>query len=846
MVKKRGNDPAQIALPAVGGAGTGGDAVAMDAPDDAHINYALVEGVRPPMYTAMKYWGKKPHNIWRQFIERYCPIGGVIMDPFAGSAMAAFEAIKAGRKAIALDLNPLTSFVLEVFASPFDEPAFRTEFTRIHDAVEADPVYQSHFLTLHGGAPAVIHNYRWERGSVVHKAVEIPKPTKQDKRQRFIVPADAGDHTRAAQMGTLALPYWYPTERFPTSPIITHKFIADIGGNSFANLWTRRNLYLLSRIFQEILQVQSSGLRIQLLFGFVQTLHLSSRMVVPRNKKANRDFSGSWGRADYMVRQREMEQNPLVVFRRSCLEKQGVIAALKDAHESLPPKITVNNLNANKKIKAGATLNYGTVDIADLGDYVRPQSVDFVITDPPYAGLVRYLDLSLVWLVWLKHVDTRYAPDHNAEITLAKGPESRTAYRRRLQQAFQQIHTALKDDGYLVVTFHHPKLREWNDFVNAVRAAGFRFDKVTHQYNRRSGESNVSMPYGTSGADFYIRCVKKRDIDFTDDRSGLEHFIRQKAIETIAARGEKTPYEFIVAALIPEMLQAGYLQPDEYKSEIRRVLEADVGKNKIFEVTENPDTKAGDYWWFNDPREHINHPDRPLADRVADEVLGILRRKISVRFDDVLGRLFQNYPNGLTPDPRSIRGVLERFAVPAAGKWKLKPAVERLATEHTAVIQKLLGIGARAGFATYAGKREQPDVCADGRQLHEHATIRDLAAAGLPLDEKRLERVRWIDALWLDVAAQSVACVFEVENSTAFMSAIQRGSNLSADIPKFMVIPDGREAELRATIDPLFSREFNRNGWQYLTYSAVERLARHAKPSVAEFAKAASTLPEDG
>ena len=81
------------------------------------INYALVEKTRPPIYTAMKYWGKKPHNIWRKYIETYTPEGGVYLDPFAGSAISAFEAVKAGRKAIAFDLNPLTSFLIKFFVA---------------------------------------------------------------------------------------------------------------------------------------------------------------------------------------------------------------------------------------------------------------------------------------------------------------------------------------------------------------------------------------------------------------------------------------------------------------------------------------------------------------------------------------------------------------------------------------------------------------------------------------------------------------------------------------------------------------------------------------------------------
>jgi DNA modification methylase len=85
------------------------------------LNYALVEDTRPPIHTAMKYWGKKPHNIWRKYIENYTPENGIYLDPFAGSATSVFEAVKANRKVIAFDLNPLTSFIIEVFSSDFNK-----------------------------------------------------------------------------------------------------------------------------------------------------------------------------------------------------------------------------------------------------------------------------------------------------------------------------------------------------------------------------------------------------------------------------------------------------------------------------------------------------------------------------------------------------------------------------------------------------------------------------------------------------------------------------------------------------------------------------------------------------
>src|ERR1043165_8734735 len=167
-----------------------------------HINYALVEDTRPALYTAMKYWGKKPHNIWRQFVERYCPLAGTILDPFAGSAIAAFEAIKIQRKVIAFDLNPLTAFIVEVLTSEFDEARFVESHEYISDLIERDPVYQRHYTREYGGQKGTVFNYRWLDGEVAQIAIEIPsnKKTKAGKRKkgkRYFVNADPPDKRKA-------------------------------------------------------------------------------------------------------------------------------------------------------------------------------------------------------------------------------------------------------------------------------------------------------------------------------------------------------------------------------------------------------------------------------------------------------------------------------------------------------------------------------------------------------------------------------------------------------------------------------------------------------------------------
>lgn len=144
------------------------------------LNYALVEDVRPPIYTAMKYWGKKPHNIWRAYIENYTPENGLYLDPFAGSAISVFEAIKANKKAIAFDLNPLTSFIIEVFSIPFDKDNFKAEVNTILAKIESDEVYKKYFFTQsrNGNHLEEVVCFKWDGGQMYEIGIEDRKKQK--------------------------------------------------------------------------------------------------------------------------------------------------------------------------------------------------------------------------------------------------------------------------------------------------------------------------------------------------------------------------------------------------------------------------------------------------------------------------------------------------------------------------------------------------------------------------------------------------------------------------------------------------------------------------------------------
>ena len=782
-----------------------------------HINYALVEGVRPPMYSAMKYWGRKPNNIWSDYISHYCPAGGVVLDPFVGSGITAFECARLGRKVIATDLNPLSMFVMSVEFGKFNEKEFTEAANAVLKSIGRDKVYQKHYLKNIKGKKCTIYNFIWEGGVV--KRVRV----KNGEGEGLDLSVDASDISNSKQMKRLVIPYWYPQNPFPQNPSISHNFLSKIGGTTMDALWTRRNLYVLAKIFDAIKRQKNANIRMQLAFAFIHTLHLVSKMVVPRGKKGNRNFSGSWGRADYMIRNRSMEQNPLVIFRRSCFDKQGVVTALTDANKTVGAR-RISAIRKLKSLRSLPDINCGIVDVADLRDYYAENSVDFILTDPPYGGLVQYMDLSMVWLIWLSNLDPKYTPNTAGEITYKRGIISRDAYRKRLNNAFRVMHYLLKPEHYLVVTFHNQDIKEWNDFVCAIREAGFTFEKVTHQYNRRSGESNVSNPYGTTGSDFYIRCRKSAGKKFGEGShdKDLGLFVVNQTRKILTERGEPTHFEFVLNGLLPAMLQAGYLEPDQPSKKLMSFLLADSGETGMFTINPARDKNLGPVIWFRDPSSSINHMNISLTDRVDATIRALLRRDVSVKYDDVVAEIFKQFPNGQTPDHRGLLKVLEKYAEKSSGKWKLKDVIERECTEHTLIISLLCKMAKKCKVLSYVGKRERSEPFGKGK-LSDIATVCDLSKV-TGYNEEQLSRIGMIDSLWID-KSNNIVAAFEVENSTDFVGAVGRASNISRLIPKFMVIPQDRLKEFLRYSDPLFREGFRKNNWRYLMYDDINRLA---------------------
>ena len=392
----------------------------------------------------------------------------------------------------------------------------------------------------------------------------------------------------------------------------------------------------------------------------------------------------------------------------------------------------------------------------------------------------------------------------------------------------------------MVVTFHNQDIREWNDFVGAIREAGFIFEKVTHQYNKRSGESNVANPYGTTSSDFYIRCKKAESHNNLDDRVELKRFVIQRTKDLLIERSEPTPFSFILNGLLPDMLQAGYLEPEEPAEELSTILAEEVGEGKIFTIIEGLKDKAGNYYWFNNPSNYINHRNIPLTERVDTTIKALLRRKVSVRYDDIVAEIFREFSNGLTPDMQRIRNVVSKYAKQSGGKWKIKAEIERDCSQHTHIIYTLCKMARKAHYEPFVGRREQREYVDSNTKLAASSAYLDLGDILKGYNDQQLARIEMMDCVWINDGF--ISAIFEVENSTNFVEAVGRASNIEADIPKFMIIPEERRQELMNYRDKMFIDAFRSHFWRFMTYEDLRKLAASRNLNIDDIMEVSDTI----
>jgi len=784
----------------------------------AHINHALLAKAHPNRHLIHKYWARKPHNVVAEYIEHYTKEGDIVLDPFAGSGVTAIEALRLGRKAVAIDLNPFSSFITRMISMPVDLDEFQSVFDKIKNAIEEkiEKLYETTCPKCNGNA--IILATVWERRTNTPIELRIYCPKCES---RLLKTPSKKDLEKNKEIEESTIEFWFPDNelRYPNGQDYkegTH--IENI--DSIASLFTKRNLLALSLLNHELEKIQDNKIKDLFKFSFTSMVHLASKMCPVAKPSLKGHWSklsatSFWAVQRYWIPPIFMESNVWMLFKSASIKgAQGTLKGKQDSNEQIPHYKETSDFSS---LQNGANILISTQSALDLSN-IPNNSIDYVFTDPPYGGDIQYFELSTLWLSWLRGEkgDERFNLDWwENEVTI--NPEQNKDfehYHNRLYVAFREMFRVLKPAKFLTVTFHNTDVKVYNSIIRAVIFAGFELDKIIYQPPARASAKALLQPYGSAVGDYYIRFQKPKGA-FTKvfereaDEARAKKIILESITKILMERSEPSTLTDILKGhtlIYSQLRKHGYRFFGANPESILKVLKENKNKEFVF--------LKGQGWWFKDPTQH--HLELPLNERVEKTILDTLHRKIAT-FDDILQDIYLNFTNAQTPSPNSVREIIEEYASPKGGKWILKPQVQEQEREHSIMIGFLAELGKKIGFKIWVGKREHSDIY-EKKPLSALCDFNQLSLHDVSPDdiEKYIEQ---IDLLW--IKDQKVAFAFEVEYTTSITDAFMRCSAIpeNHNTRRFIVIPEEREKFMyRKLNSQLLKERVEKMGWKLIFF----------------------------
>ncbi|MBI5218468.1 MAG: DNA adenine methylase [Bacteroidia bacterium] len=798
-----------------------------------HLNRQIPPEAHTPMYNFHKYWSRKTWNVVGKFIENYCPENGIVYDPFGGSGVTAMEALRKGRKVIISDLNPIASEITRLTIKPVNLTKLHEAYKKIEKKIKTkiNNLYKTQCRKCKHEFPFDVAI--WNDGKCIDiRYASCPlcgdSKTGTNRLNNY-------DKTILQKIEKHNINEWYPKNPLyhingnPFKEKHGNPFMKKEQSESIDDLFTKRNLYALAILIEEIEKEGNKELKEFLKIGFSSMVHLCSRMTPVR---PTRPMSSAWTMHSYWCAPEFMEQNVWNKFESSIIGKQGLLKAKEESNKYYENKKFARKFEEVIEGKADVFIYNG--DCLELMNKMNKKygdagCFDYIFTDPPYGSSIQYGELSYMWVAWLK-LDDNYLENVNSKEIIQNDKQNKdfTVYTSLLQNSFKGMYDVLKPDKFLTMTFHNPTFKVRNATIRTGVLAGFELQKIHHQDLAHSSPKSLLQPFGSAQGDFYLRFYKP---DFGKegfkpvliDEFRFEKIVVNTTTKILAERGEPTPYTIIINAIDPELTKQGFFSELETGLDSEAVLKKHLG-NEFCLVEGKLGGSTGKLWWFVKPN-FVPHLEKiPLSERVEQTVLRQLQSKGRVTFTDIWEAVSMAFPNSLTSDQSNIKNSLEDYARPVSeGDWMIKPnfrpgIVEK---EHTTIMALLAEIGKKMGYKIYIGKVEQShkidSPLVKKEILKDYMDYPNLVHIK---NARNIDVVDDIDILW--IKNDKIEYVVEVESTTSMTSALQRGSNIDKEVPKIMLFPADRFRQFeRKMKTPMFYERYDGDNWKFILFEEL-------------------------
>lgn len=833
------------------------------------IKHGIIADTHSPPYLMHRYFARRPYNVFNNLIMHYSNPGDIILDPFSGGGVTVFEGLRLGRKVIGVDFNPMAIFITKMEIKHIDINELNNAYKKIEQNVKNEICklyitkcpkckgeaianwYEFSYIITHQKCKneIILSNCKKEKKGIYicsdcNKKIISPKIHRdkyimirikykcgicKDKGEKQPDEEDLLLHQKIEnefESIKREKELWYPEDIFPDANYQKENALYSKGFTHFYLFFTRRNLLALSILFKQIQNLEKNREDMKFIFSSMLfecasfLCHIKGGTVVkpghhywPANIFASNNV---W----------------LHYLRRYRTVKRGKEYSNKEIKKEYSFTEIFENLKNED--------NYMLLTKSSTNLPLSDNSIDVIITDPPYGKNVQYAEMSDFWTIWLRKtvgsnglIDNKYEAIQTRHSGF-KGAKSIDDYKKLLYQVFKECHRVLKRNGWMVMTFHNKEISVWNSLLIAIHDAGFILPEkngVIYQppikaYTTTSHQKRSGSMLG----DFIIslKRVDKLPEKIIIDDNEIEEKVIAQVKDVIRFHGGASLSK-IYMQLMPFLTNQGVLHKIAQK-DLKPFLRKD------FE-------KKGDRWYF---REHIDEDGNvkpfdviPSEQRIETLIKSILKEKKKATIDEIYQDLYINLTNGMTPDSEEIMHVLNRIAKKTKSEfrnrdvWELEAQVtifqfseeldpDKISEDnlHNIVIEKIAKLGLSKGYDIHIGEMEQ-----NTNKKFKKISIPMGDNIQFGISKEGFEIIKQIDILW--IKKHSIISVFEVEKSTTINSGITRFRNLFTELPNlnvksYIVVPDKREKEaLKKINSPANIKDGIAERVQYMAFSEI-------------------------
>jgi len=557
-----------------------------------------------------------------------------LLDPFGFSPRLVIEAALSGYRVLVTANNPVTRFLLEIFANPPSEAEFTAALADLGAIKKGDERLEHHFQSLYlttcekCNEEINASTFLWKKGDETPYARVYQCPhcgdsgerlsTEEDIERARKIAATDGLHRNRAFEKVVSL---NDEDRIYAEEAIQH--------------YLPRPLYVLTTIINRIDGLKLSEERKRALTALVLLACDAGNTI--------------WAHPSERPRPKQLstpnqfrEHNLWMMLESGLSLWTGSGSTVP--FEPWPKKIPESG---------GVCIYEGR--LSKLAHEVKKEiPISAVIGAIPRPNQA-FWTFSALWAGWLwgKEAAEPY------KVALRRRRYDWAWNATALHAMFRHLNALLPDGVPMFGVMPEPEAPFMTAALTAAHAAGFKLESVA----LRTEHDPIQLTWKSS----HIPKIENVDVEF----------IRKAMREYLSSRGEPAKYLHLHCAGLIACEEADALkQPNmEFDDSLRKtneLMETSLKDGKEFEHFSSGEGLDTGFWGLRPSTSLHSTQDESLADRIEIEIVTYLQKQAEALYLEIESDLYQHFPGLLTPSKGMIYAVLNSYAEKDNARWKLR------------------------------------------------------------------------------------------------------------------------------------------------------------------------------